>query len=39
MINFVSENTEFPRLRQKLINEMFWQMGYLDEYGRKKLTQ
>ena len=37
MINFVSENTEFPRLRlRNSSNEMFWQMGYLDEYGRKK---
>ena len=36
MINFVSENTEFPRLRlRNSSNEMFWQMGYLDEYGRK----
>lgn len=37
MINFASENTEFPRLR--LINssqDMLWQMGYIDEYGRKK---
>ena len=37
MINFVSENTEFPRLRLRASSqEMFWQMGYLDEYGRKK---
>ena len=37
MINFVSENTEFPRLRlRNSSNEMFWQIGYLDEYGRKK---
>jgi hypothetical protein len=37
MINFVSENTEFPRLRlRNSSKEMFWQMGYLDEYGRKK---
>lgn len=37
MINFISENTEFPRLRlRNSSNEMFWQMGYLDEYGRKK---
>lgn len=37
MINFISENTEFPRLRLRASSqEMFWQMGYLDEYGRKK---
>ena len=37
MINFVSENTEFPRLRiRNTSQEMFWQMGYTDEYGRKK---
>ena len=37
MINFVSENTEFPRLRLRSSSqEMFWQMGYLDSYGRKK---
>lgn len=37
MINFVSENTEFPRLRLRSSSqEMFWQMGYLDKYGRKK---
>lgn len=37
MINFISENTEFPRLRlRNSSNEMFWQMGYIDEYGRKK---
>lgn len=37
MINFVKDNTEFPRLR--LINssqDMLWQMGYVDEYGGKK---
>lgn len=37
MINFVSENTEFPRLRlRSSAQDMFWQMGYQDEYGRKK---
>lgn len=37
MINFVSENTEFPRLRLRSSSQdMFWQMGYLDSYGRKK---
>lgn len=37
MINFISENTEFPRLRlRNSSQEMFWQMGYTDEYGRKK---
>lgn len=37
MINFISENTEFPRLRLRSSSQdMFWQMGYLDEYGRKK---
>lgn len=37
MINFVSETTEFPRLRlRNSSNDMFWQMGYLDEYGRKR---
>ena len=37
MINFVSENTEFPRLRlRNSSQDMFWQMGYQDEYGRKK---
>lgn len=37
MINFISENTEFPRLRlRSSSNEMFWQMGYEDEYKRKK---
>ena len=37
MINFVSENTEFPRLRLRSSSQdMFWQMGYIDEYGRKK---
>lgn len=37
MINFIAENTEFPRLRLRSSSQdMFWQMGYLDEYGRKK---
>ena len=37
MINFVSENTEFPRLRLRSSSQdMFWQMGYIDNYGRKK---
>lgn len=37
MINFVSENTEFPRLRlRNSSQDMLWQMGYIDEYGRKK---
>ena len=37
MIDFVAENTEFPRLRlQSSLNEMTWIMGYKDESGRKK---
>ena len=37
MINFVSENTEFPRLRLRSSSQdMFWLAGYQDEYGRKK---
>lgn len=37
MINFVAENTEFPRLRlRSSTQDMFWQMGYVDEFGRKK---
>ena len=37
MINFVAENMEFPRLRLRSSSQdMFWQMGYIDEYGRKK---
>lgn len=37
MINFVSEHTEFPRLRlRNSSQDMFWQMGYIDSYGRKK---
>ena len=37
MINFIAENTEFPRLRLRSSSQdMFWQMGYIDENGRKK---
>lgn len=37
MINFLAESTEFPRLRLRSSSqEMFWQMGYLDSYGRKQ---
>lgn len=37
MINFVAENTEFPRLRLRASSQdMFWQMGYVDANGRKK---
>ena len=37
MINFIAENTEFPRLRlANSAQEMFWQSGYVDEFGRKK---
>lgn len=37
MLDFISENTEFPRLRLRSSSDsMFWQRGYLDEYGRKK---
>ena len=37
MINFIAENTEFPRLRLRSSSQdMFWQMGYIDEQGRKK---
>lgn len=37
MINFLAENTEFPRLRLRSSSqEMFWQMGYLDSYGIKQ---
>ena len=37
MINFIAENTEFPRLRLRSSSQdMFWQMGYIDEHGRKK---
>lgn len=37
MINFIADNTEFPRLRLRSSSqEMFWQMGYIDSNGRKK---
>lgn len=37
IIDFVAENTEFPRLRlQSSMNDMTWIMGYKDENGRKK---
>ena len=37
MIDFVKENTEFPRLRlRSSAQDMFWQMGYLDDNGIKK---
>lgn len=37
MVGFVRENTEFPRLLlRNSAQDMFWQMGYLDEYGIKK---
>lgn len=37
MINFIADNTEFPRLRLRSSSQdMFWQMGYVDENGRKK---
>lgn len=37
IIDFVAENTEFPRLRlQSSMNDMTWVMGYKDENGRKK---
>lgn len=37
MINFVAETTEFPRLRlANSAQDMFWQSGYVDEFGRKK---
>lgn len=37
MVGFVRENTEFPRLLlRQSSQEMFWQMGYEDEYGVKK---
>lgn len=36
-INFIFENTPFPRLLLKNSpNEMTWQMGYKDEYGIEK---
>lgn len=37
MIDFVADNTEFPRLRlASSMNDMTWTMGYKDEFGRKK---
>lgn len=37
MVDFVRENTEFPRLLlRNSAQDMFWQMGYVDEYGIKK---
>lgn len=37
MIDFVADNTEFPRLRlTSSMNDMTWTMGYKDEFGRKK---
>lgn len=37
MINFIAENTEFPRLRLRSSSDkMFWRMGYIDSNGRKK---
>lgn len=37
MIDFIAEFTEFPRLRlRSSAQDMFWQMGYQDENGRKK---
>lgn len=37
MIDFVADNTEFPRLRlASSMNDMTWIMGYKDEFGRKK---
>ena len=37
MIDFVAENTEFPRLRLKsFFQDMFWQSGYMDSNGRNK---
>ncbi len=37
MIDFIAENTEFPRLRlRSSAQDMFWQMGYKDENGRNK---
>ena len=39
MIDFVADNTEFPRLRlSSSMNDMIWTMGYKDENGRKKGT-
>lgn len=37
MINFAFDNTPFPHLLLKnTSNQMIWQMGYKDEYGRQK---
>ena len=37
MIDFIADNTEFPRLRlSSSLNDMTWIMGYKDENGRKK---
>lgn len=37
MIDFIADNTEFPRLRlSSSMNDMIWTMGYKDESGRKK---
>lgn len=37
MIDFVRENTEFPRLLMKRnAQDMFWQMGYINDRGIKK---
>lgn len=37
MIDFIADNTEFPRLRlASALNDMTWTMGYKDENGRKR---
>ena len=37
ILSFLSKNTPFPRLMLKQSsNEMTWQMGYKDEYGRNQ---
>lgn len=37
MINFISSNTEFPKMRLRSSSQdMFWQMGYLDSNGVKR---
>lgn len=37
MIDFIADNTEFPRLRlTSSLNDMVWTMGYKDDSGRKK---
>lgn len=39
ILSFLSKNTPFPRLMLKQSsNEMTWQMGYKDEYGRNQGT-